>query len=52
VEELKYINHEIWTNADDQLANLGEKEEEIEDLKKKNDKLSSELESQTSILNG
>ena len=44
MEELKYINTNIWSNADEQYAELGQKEDEIEELKKKNEELTKELE--------
>ena len=32
IEELKYINKTIWTNADEQMMELSQKEDQLEKL--------------------
>lgn len=36
VADLKIVNNTVWTNSDDQIIEIAEKEEEIEMLQEKN----------------
>ena len=36
VADLKFVNNTVWTNSDDQIIEIAEKEEEIEMLQEKN----------------